>query len=382
MLVRVFRAQRQFARIGVNLRGTTAVALCLFTTVAPLAAQDLTWALPGDGTWNLTDQNWEDPGAVPSLFTDGSSVTFGGAGALPVVVTLDLTDVATPSINFAADNYTIATTGGFTISPTGGVLAIGLDPGVTAEITAPLGSLAGETITVTADPTSALTLSGDNSASLGALIVADGQVDLTGTYGGAVSVSGAGSDLDVGATIAGDLDVSDGTTSVNAGGAVEGATTVVGNGTLIANGGTFAGPTPTDNGLITVDDGTVIVAADTSADISNDGGEATVNAGQTLTGIVTNTNGTLTNLGTITGLVTNTDNVIAGGAFDGGIANNAGSVQVTANSSGNVTNAGGNLIIDLGQGLEKTNQQADKYRDSNYWHWQQQHQHQAVLRKR
>ncbi|MEM6677467.1 MAG: hypothetical protein AAF675_06310, partial [Pseudomonadota bacterium] len=59
------------------------------------------------------------------------------------------------------------------------------------------------------------------------------------------------------------------------------------------------------------------IAADTSADIVNDGGDVTVDSGQTLTGTVANDGGTLTNNGTITGLVTNDDDVVASGAFDG-----------------------------------------------------------------
>lgn len=391
------------ARRGGVFRGSTAVGLCLIASAA--AAQDVTWALPGDGNWNTADPNWA---GVSTLFTDGNSVGFGTVGG--ATVTIDTAPVLTPEIALTESGFTIATSGGFAIQPSGGALALTLSPGVSATISAPLVSAGGDAISTTGDATSSLTLSGDNSGSLGTFTVASGGVVLDGAYGGAVSNAGS---LTNNATITG---------------------AVTNTGTVSA-AGTFTGG-------ITNTAGTVTVTGDSSGDVTNAGGDLVINGGQTLTGDVSNADaasattingaltgnltlsdgtvgnagtvtgatvvngGTLTNTGTldgtvlldqtgavaaalddtggvITGLVTNTDGAItangtdfqAGLQHDGGtttatgvdfgtgVTNAGGTITIDgatpATSTGNVTNSGGDLTIAAGQTLTGNVSNAD-----------------------
>lgn len=378
-----------------HLRGTTILtcgALCL---AQPLAAQSLEW-VGADGNWNTTDAQWLLSGATPAVpFTDNTAVVFGDNGQATTVVTIDVANVATPQIIFAADGYTID--GSIAITPSDGALAIDVTAlAATATISAPLVSAAGDTITVSVtDPTSGLVLSGDQSGSAGTLSAATGLVTLQNGYGGAVAlangatvdvtgglvggdVTSSGGTLQTGAgtTLAGDvaqsagatahrgtidgaLRVTGGTFTAEAGSRVTDATVAVAGGTLIANGGDFGALGGAIATIDVTDAGTVTIADNATADIDLADGAVTIEAGQTLSGEVTLNEpltpvagATLTNNGTITGQVTNVDGtVLANGAFNGGIRNTGGAVTIIGDTTADVQNRGGDLTINAGTTL-------------------------------
>lgn len=167
--------------------------------------------------------------------------------------------------------------------------------------------------------------------------------------------------LSFGNTVIGDVAVTGGLLSNANAGKIQDDVVVVSGGKLSANGGTFRNAADTADASIDVSGtGILDIDADTTlTTVTNSGG--TVIVDQDLTADVTNTSGTLSNLGTIIGQVTNAGDVNARGTFTQEILNNGGTVTVVQDSSADVNNNGGDLVVNTGQTLtgNVNNQHAD-----------------------
>ena len=211
---------------------------------------------------------------------------------------------------------------------------------------------------------------GNGGTIAGGLDVAGGTADIAGTLTTDVTTTG-GITTNAG-TLRGGADVAGGTFITETGSSVLQDVTVDG-GTFLGTGGTIAGG-------LNVLDGTADITGMLNADVTTAGG-TTTNAG-TLVGDVTSTGGVLANESFITGTldvnggaVTQTTGAVSGqttvsdgqlsalgGGFDAGITNTGGQVDIRGPVSANVMNTAGQLSIGANAALSGNISNADSLR--------------------
>ena len=332
--------------------------------------------LVGDVTNNTGTTEIEEFGVLTgSLTVNGDTVTVAG-GIVEDVVDLDA-EVVTVSggaliTEDGADIQVVTTITSGAITANGGDFTGGIvGQGGTIDITGDAGgdvSVEGSDFAVTAsgtldgDVTMTSGPDGENLGTIQGTVFADGGVfQNSGDINGIGSLNG--------------VIVNGGTFSNNAGGVVDDPA-LVQSGSFLANGGTVTGDT------VVTGTGAFTVIASSAGDVINGtagggaptGGTVTINAGQTLTGDVTNNSGStavsgildgalVVNGGTATTAVGSAVNELVtvagtgtleanGGTFGAGlVAESSGTINVNDDitiTSGALTGEGGFVVIDAG----------------------------------